>query len=78
MAAYTVHELLSSYPPPIVSTVDRLIQCIHQVAPDAREKANRGWRSIRSRQGGQRVETDLVAGDSAGGLFRAPNAAGRW
>ena len=39
-------DLLSSYPPPIVGTVDRLVQLIHQVAPDVKENANQGWRSI--------------------------------
>ena len=39
-------DLLSSYPPPIVGTVDRLVQLIHQMAPDVKEKANQGWRSI--------------------------------
>ena len=39
-------DLLSSYPPPIVGTVDRLVQLIHQMAPDVKEKVNQGWRSI--------------------------------
>jgi hypothetical protein len=46
MSAFTVHELLSSYPPPIIDLVIRLRQLIRQVAPDVKEKANRGWRSI--------------------------------
>ncbi len=46
MTIFAVIDLLVSYPPPIVGTVDRLIQLIHQVAPDVKEKANHGWRSI--------------------------------
>jgi hypothetical protein len=46
MAAINVDDLLTSYPPPIVNTVERVRGLIHQVAPDVNEKANRGWRSI--------------------------------
>ncbi len=46
MAQFTVHDLLSSYPPLVVSTVEKLRQLIHQIAPEVKEKANRGWRSI--------------------------------
>jgi len=46
LSAFTLDDLLTSFPPPIVDTVDRLRQIIHQVAPGAKEKANRGWCSI--------------------------------
>jgi hypothetical protein len=46
MAAFSVDDLLTSYPPPVVSTVKKLRQLIHQIAPEVKEKANRGWRSI--------------------------------
>ncbi len=44
--AYTVDDLLSSYPPPICSAVNKLREIIFEVAPEASEKTNRGWRSI--------------------------------
>jgi hypothetical protein len=46
MAEFTVDDLLTSYPPPIVNTVDRVREVIHQLAPDVSEKSNQGWRSI--------------------------------
>jgi hypothetical protein len=44
--AYTVEELLSTYPPPIRSIAGKLREIILETAPEALEKANRGWRSI--------------------------------
>ena len=46
MTKFTVGDLLTSYPPPIVNTVEKLRQIVQQVVPDVNEKANRGWRSI--------------------------------
>jgi len=46
MAAFNVGDLLTSYPPPIVNTVEKLRQLIQLVVPGVNEKANRGWRSI--------------------------------
>ena len=41
-----MNDLLRQYPPPIRETVDRLRGIVHAIAPGAREKVNRGWRSI--------------------------------
>jgi len=41
-----VDDLLSSYPPPMRSIVEKLRDLILEVAPGTLEKANRGWRSI--------------------------------
>jgi hypothetical protein len=51
---YTVADLLSNYPPPIQDIAEKLRNVILAIAPDALEKANRGWRSIsfRDRQVG--------------------------
>ena len=46
MDVFSLDDLLSGYPPPIVSTVDRLRQRIRLVNDDVAEKANHGWRSI--------------------------------
>ena len=46
MTTLTVDGLLAFYPPPITSTAKRCRQLILQVAPDVKEKANQGWRSI--------------------------------
>lgn len=45
-AELTLNDLLRQYPPPIRETVDRLRGIVHAIAPGAREKVNRGWRSI--------------------------------
>lgn len=43
---YSVSDLLSGYPPPTQAIVERLRGGILEFAPQAKEKANRGWRSI--------------------------------
>ena len=45
-AEFTIDNLLELYPPPIRNTVGRLRRMVLEVAPDADEKANKGWRSI--------------------------------
>ena len=45
-AGFTIDDLLGLYPPPIRNTVGRLRRMVLEVAPDAVEKANKGWRSI--------------------------------
>ena len=44
-AKFTIDDLLSLYPPPIRNTVCRLRRIVLEVAPEADEKANAGWRS---------------------------------
>ena len=46
---FTVEMLLRDYPPPIREIANRLREVIGTAAPDANEKANRGWRSINYR-----------------------------
>jgi len=43
---YTIADLLRNYPPPIQDIAEKLREVILATAPDALEKANRGWRSI--------------------------------
>jgi len=44
--AYTIGELLGSYPPPIRELAYRLRKVVLEVAAGVNEKANKGWRSI--------------------------------
>jgi len=44
--AFTVDDLLSTYPPPIRDIAEKLRETILETDPGMQEKANRGWRSI--------------------------------
>ncbi len=44
--AFRIGELLGSYPPPIREVAYRLRKVVLEVAVNANEKANKGWRSI--------------------------------
>lgn len=43
---FTIDDLIGPYPPPIRDTVDRLRRIVLEIAPDANQQVNPGWRNI--------------------------------